>query len=160
MADRQREFLMAANHYRAGRITIDDFKEKVLAATAAQCQVVVLTGPDVVSEDVQAAVAAIKDAGPKAVKFELPDGGDVSTAQSLRKGLKAAGAVVVVGQADLDCIKSVVKEAGCPVFVVPGESCKSNDLSVLATELPPGVALLGKGQVVDAAKIAAGVARP
>ena len=160
MADRQREFLMAANHYRAGRITIDDFKEKVLAATAAQCQVVVLTGPGVDSEDVEVAVAAIKEAGPKAVKFELPENGDVSVAESLLKGLKAAGAVVVVGQANHACINSVVKEAGCPVFVVPDANCKSNDLAELAAELPSGVALLGRGQVADAARIAAGVARP
>jgi hypothetical protein len=160
MADRQREFLMAANHYRAGRITLDDFKQKALAATAAQCSVVLLTGPNVDSEDVQAAVAAIKEAGPKAATFELPDSGDVSKAESLRKGLKAAGAVVVLGQANLACISSVVKEAGCPVFVVPGENCNADDLSVLATELPPGVALLGKGQVAGAVKIAAGVARP
>ena len=160
MADRQREFLMAANHYRAGRITIDKFKQKVLAATAAQCQVVVLTGPDVDSEDQQAAVAAIKEAGPKAIKFDLPDDGNVAKAESLRKGLKAAGAVVVFGRTDLDCINSVAKEAGCPVFVVPDANCKANDLVVLATELPPSVALLGKGQVANAARIAAGVARP
>jgi len=42
MADRQREFMMAANHYRAGRITLDEFKKKVLAATAVPGEVALL----------------------------------------------------------------------------------------------------------------------
>jgi hypothetical protein len=151
---------MAANHYRAGRITIDEFKKKVLAATAAQCKVIVLAGPGVDCETVQSAVAAIKDAGPKADNFDVPNGGDVSVAESLLKELKAAGAVVLLGQTDLDCIHSVVKKAGCPVFVVPGADCQSDDLNAVAAKLPPQVALLGKGQEEGAARLAAGVARP
>jgi len=157
MADRQREFLMAANHYRAGRITIDEFREKVLTATAGQ--VIVLTSTDGDCEQEKTATTQIEAAGASVVKHQFPSDGDLSEAKSLRESLRSAGAVIMLGLADLDGISWVAREAGCPVFIVPSETCKSNGVTALATELPPGVALLGKGQVASAAKLAASVAR-
>ena len=157
MADRQREFLMAANHYRAGRITIDEFREKVLTATAGQ--VIVLAGTDGDCEQEKTATTQIEEAGATVVRLQLPCDSDLSAAKSLRESLRSAGAVIMIGLADLGGISWVAREAGCPVFIVPHENCKSSDLTTLASELPSGVALLGKGKVADAAKLAASVAR-
>ena len=157
MADRQREFLMAANHYRAGRITIDEFREKVLTATAGQ--VVVLTGSDGDGEQEKTATAQIEEAGASVVRLQLPSDGDLSEAKSLRESLRSAGAVIMMGLAGSEDLSWVAREASCPVFIVPDENCEPNDLTALATELPSGVALLGKGQVASAANLAASVAR-
>ena len=159
MADRQREFLMAANHYRAGRITIDDFKKKVLAATAAQGSVAVVFGPQGDSEDVNIAVAEIKSAGAKVVKFEF-SAGELPEPEHLSKNLQPVGAVVMIGLAELASVSLVAKEAGCPVFVVPHKDCQSEELTLLAEGLPGTVALVGKGQAANAGTMAARVARP
>ena len=157
MANRQREFLMADNHYRAGRITIDDFKKKVLTATAGQ--LALLTSPDEDREETRAVIAELDTAGATVVRLEFPGGGNLPDAGTLREALKSAAAVGMVGLVDLALIKPVVHEAGCPVFVVPNKDCKSDDLILLVEELPASVALLGKGQVASAAKLAASVAR-
>ena len=153
MADRQRAFLMAANHFRAGRITIDEFREKVFASAAGQ--VAVLTGPDGESEAVKAAIAQIEKAGATAVQLQMPSANDPAIPEGGQKKLRSAGAVVMIGLADLDSIYSVAREAGGPMFVVPDENCDLNNLTAIAQDLPAGVALLGKGQVASAAKIAA-----
>jgi len=121
--------------------------------------VVVLTGTDGDCEQEKTATTQIEKAGASAVRLQLLGDGDLSGEKSLRESLRSAGAVIMIGLADLGGISSVAKEAGCPVFIVPSESCKSNDWKALATELPSGVALLGKGQVASAAKLAASVAR-
>lgn len=159
MADRQREFLMAANHYRAGRITIDDFKKKVLAATAVQGEVAVLFDTQGDSESVEAALAEIKTAGAKVVKVEVP-GGELPEAESIKKKLQSAGAVVMIGLTDLASVDAVAKAVDGTVLVVPNEQCSASDLASIAAELPAGVAMLGKGQFASAAKMAVSVARP
>lgn len=162
MADRQREFLMAANHYRAGRITIDDFKKKVLAATAVQGEVAVLFDPQGDSKGLEETLAEIKTAGAKVVKVEVR-GGELPAAESMKKKLQSAGAVVMIGLTDLASVASVgaiAKAVDGTVLVLPNEQCSASDLASLAAELPAGVAMLGKGQFASAAKMAVSVARP
>lgn len=159
MADRQREFLMAANHYRAGRITIDDFKKKVLAATAVQGEVAVVFDPKGDSKSVENTLAELKTAGAKVVKFEVRDG-ELPEAETIEKKLKSAGAVVVIGSTDLASVAVIAQAVDGTVIVVPDEQCDASDLASVAVELPPGVAMVGKGQFASAAKMAARVARP
>lgn len=162
MANRQRDFLMAANHYRAGRITIDEFKQKVLAAMATQGDVAVLFDPQGDAEDLEGvneAIAAIETEGGSVEKIEVALSA-MTLPKSAEKSLRSTCAVVMIGLADTATVNLVTKEAGCLVFVVLSKDCQADALMRLAQELPASAVLVGKGQAASAAKMAASISRP
>ncbi len=159
MANRQRDFLMAANHYRAGRITIDEFREKVLSSIVAKGQVTVLTTPQSDPDEVKAAVEAVEAAEATVNCSDLPESGDLTDSKSLQKTLKSADAVVMIGLTDLATIGAVAKLAKGALFVVPDEKCTPSDLALAVSELPAAVAIVGKNQSASAARLAAEAAR-
>jgi uncharacterized protein with PIN domain len=162
MANRQRDFLMAANHYRAGRITIDEFKQKVLAAIVVQGEVAVMYDPQASAVDlssVKDAIGKIETAGASVLEVEV-EGGDLPTAEHLQKRLKSAGAVLMIALIGAEAVNQVAQQTEAPLFVVPGSNDNAQELTSLTEALPASVAIVGKGQAASAARIAVSVARP
>ena len=156
MADRQRNFLMAANHFRAGRITIDEFKNKVFESEVGQVLVVAMedglkAAADSAKETAQAHGAAVTLAA-------SPD--DPTVSQWRGKIKKDAGAVVILAGADTEAVFHTAQRFRCPVFIVPGSASNVFPQTTQFVELASGdIVIVATENGSTAGKLAAKIAR-
>ena len=112
----QRLFLQAANHFRAGRISISDFQEKVynVPTKKTATRVLVISNDTAACDTVQAAAETSRAQVTMLLAVDPNDANQINI-------LKASHATVIVDDGQTDFTTLVESTTG-PVIVVPTEA--------------------------------------